>query len=837
MILRVNAIIWTLLFLLISQLSVQAQDSSRSVFELDSIPVGIDVVLTDSILARGVKDSARAQLMGGAANKEDTTISILVSKLELVTTTLNQVNATIRRGFDTVYISQELTRMEPSLGLIRKAIDNQETMLNQRGLLASRVLLNQVTDRLSNWQTNLSKYSQQLSDMEQRVNAVTSDPIFKSIPKDTLLKQMYFQQARELIRKWQATSALFNVYVKNIGVLQSRVGAAFMNVTDMNSEIDFRLREMRRRSLGKEWPYLWEPQPAREVSFFKSIQKSIAPNITLTYVYMRDNWRGTATIGIICLLMFFWIRHLYHKVQQSDTPDLLDPLVYVRRSLALSLLVLFFTIALFVESSPPAVYVEILSLLMLLCATRLSWADWTPAFRTWWLVFIGLFILFGYDNLLFTVSRAERWVVLLLSMIACYTGWKLNRAMKTRPKAFPEHFEKAVVLFMLVQGAAIVFNILGRFSLAKVMGNSAVLVLAFALSLHLIIEIVIEIFFLQAEGNKSNPLAGIFQFNQFKHSLRGWLVLASILVWVAVLLWSLNVFDEVFQALIDWLSKTRSIGSIDFTFKSISIFALVLWLSISISNLLTILFATPQQPSVQGKRQRVGSWVLLLRLGVIGVGFLIAMGAAGIPIDKLAIVIGALGVGIGFGLQNIVSNLVAGIIMAFEKPVAVGDVVEIGTRTGTVKEIGIRSSKITTYDGSEIIVPNSDFISKEVINWTHTSTYRRVELMVGIAYGSDVNKAKQLVMDLLRSHDQVNQHPAPMVLIHELSDSAVTLRVLFWTDFDHWVLIKSDIIASIHASFLEGGISIPFPQTDLHLRSVDPAILAAWTSQGSKSGT
>lgn len=249
--------------------------------------------------------------------------------------------------------------------------------------------------------------------------------------------------------------------------------------------------------------------------------------------------------------------------------------------------------------------------------------------------------------------------------------------------------------------------------------------------------------------------------------------------------------------------------------------------------MLTFFFGNHSDNQQTTGKSKFGSWILIIRLAVITIGFLMAMGAAGIPLDKLTIVIGALGVGIGLGLQNIVNNLVSGIILAFEKPMDVGDVIEVGTRIGTVKEIGIRSSKISTYDGSDIIIPNGDFISKEVINWTHSNPNRRVELLIGVAYGSDIEKATQVINELLKQEKDVLNHPAPMVLVQEFANSSVTLRALFWCNFDQWTIIKSNLLEKIHQRFNEEKINIPFPQTDLHVRSVSKEVLDELRSNAS----
>ena len=197
---------------------------------------------------------------------------------------------------------------------------------------------------------------------------------------------------------------------------------------------------------------------------------------------------------------------------------------------------------------------------------------------------------------------------------------------------------------------------------------------------------------------------------------------------------------------------------------------------------------------------------------------MLAIIASSIPVEKINIIIGALSVGIGFGLQTIVNNLVSGVILAFEKPVQIGDLIEVGGHTGTIKEMGIRASKIATYEGSEIIVPNGDLLSQHLVNWTLSNNNRRVELLIGVAYGSELKKVRQLLYSLVIQRDDVMKEHEPMVLIHNFSDNSVDFRVLFWVaDISKWLELKSMVMTDIYESFAEQGIEIPFPQRDVHL--------------------
>jgi small-conductance mechanosensitive channel len=220
----------------------------------------------------------------------------------------------------------------------------------------------------------------------------------------------------------------------------------------------------------------------------------------------------------------------------------------------------------------------------------------------------------------------------------------------------------------------------------------------------------------------------------------------------------------------------------------------------------------------RGVAVTVGS---LLRYALIAVAFLVAMAAIGIDLSNLAILGGALGVGIGFGLQNIVNNFISGLLLAFERPIGIGDTVQVGPHTGDVKEIGIRASVIRTFDGAEVIVPNLELITKDVVNWTRTGTRRRIEIPVGAAYGTDPERVIKLLLEVAEQHPDVRANPAPVALFTGFGDSALTFVLRAWTDSLDWPKVRSDLTVGTNTALRDACIEVPFPQRDLHLRSVD----------------
>ena len=214
--------------------------------------------------------------------------------------------------------------------------------------------------------------------------------------------------------------------------------------------------------------------------------------------------------------------------------------------------------------------------------------------------------------------------------------------------------------------------------------------------------------------------------------------------------------------------------------------------------------------------------VTIARYSIVAIGLLIAFGRIGADWSKLQWIVAALGVGLGFGLQEIVANFVSGIIILFERPVRVGDLVTIGNTTGTVTRIKIRAITITDFDNFEVLVPNKAFITDTVQNWTLTSPVTRLMLKVGIAYGSDVAKAQQLMLDAVSANPQVLSSPSPSVLFLGFGDSALEFEIrAFVGRIEHRLQTQHELHMALDAALRQAGIEIPFPQRDLHLRHSD----------------
>jgi small-conductance mechanosensitive channel len=290
------------------------------------------------------------------------------------------------------------------------------------------------------------------------------------------------------------------------------------------------------------------------------------------------------------------------------------------------------------------------------------------------------------------------------------------------------------------------------------------------------------------------------------------------------------LFKDVFTLFKIWDDVTEFVSNIwnykftpgELSFSIGNIFTLII--TLYISNLLSKVISTLLEKDVlqkfRFKRGVPRTISTLAKYTILTIGFLIAVAAAGMDIQNFTIILGALGVGIGFGLQDIINNFISGLILLFERPIQVEDKVQIGQLWGIVKNIGIRSSVIRAFDGSEVIVPNSMLISREVTNWTLSDQKRRLDIEVGVEYGADLEKVMKILIDSAKKNKNVMDDPAPTAWFVGFGDNSINFKLVFWhPEFDGSLSVKSEVAVNIFSAFEKEGITIPFPQQDVYIKS------------------
>jgi small-conductance mechanosensitive channel len=296
---------------------------------------------------------------------------------------------------------------------------------------------------------------------------------------------------------------------------------------------------------------------------------------------------------------------------------------------------------------------------------------------------------------------------------------------------------------------------------------------------------------------------------------------AGLCFWLAVTLDQLGIRDETVALLRRVLTARLPVPTLNFSIGDLLVFGAILVVGYLVAAGLRLTLCDDFLPRFRLERgipELISAAVYYLLLVLV---FLMAVSAAGMNLDRFAIITGAVGVGVGFGLQNVVNNFASGLILQFERPIHVGDTLDVGGVTGIVSRIGVRSSTIRTAQGAEVIIPNATLVSGQVTNWTLHHTYRRAEIPVRVAYGSDPARVKQLLLDQVERNPRVLKNPPTDAVFKGFGESALEFELQFWADQSVLGTVRSEIGIEIHSALREAGIEIPFPQREVHVRGMN----------------
>ena len=359
-------------------------------------------------------------------------------------------------------------------------------------------------------------------------------------------------------------------------------------------------------------------------------------------------------------------------------------------------------------------------------------------------------------------------------------------------------------------------GVAGLFVLARALVFSSILTLAligFVIVLQVVISSMVSSAIRRAGGGATRDRSGLV------HVSTGIVLFAAALPELAVI-WGAT--DKELSDIWAQLLSGVKVGGQQFTFYNLLTLVAVFAAGYAATRLVQRILAGSVLPDTDldvGTQRAVTTGV-----GYVGVILAVVVGisAAGLDLTNLAIVAGALSVGIGFGLQAVVSNFVSGIILLIERPINVGDWIQTGGVSGTVKRISVRSTVIETFDRAAVVVPNTDLMSGQVVNWTLTNRICRTIVPVGVAYGTDTGRVRELLMEIASEHPAVLKDPAPSVMLMNFGSDALEfeLRAIL-NDTDQILRAKSDLNFAIAERFEQEGITIPFPQRDVWIRNSD----------------
>jgi potassium-dependent mechanosensitive channel len=624
--------------------------------------------------------------------------------------------------------------------------------------------------------------------------------------------------------------------------LQNQISQQDQKTAEVLARLGAAQESLRSHVFERDAPPLWASRQNRHLDqpVASELQRAMGREFSGAGDFVQAEKLRLFGLVVVCILAFLAAIKLEHAACKGAWPDVPPEAAFIlQRPWATALLAALLSAIGRVSSAPVGIIFVVLLLYMIVVLRLLP-----PLIHPGLLPYLWTLTAFSFVEGLHVatqLSPAIRRNMLALIVFAALVAFSwLARPAKMRALQLSERrrlwFAAGVRLGLVLLGSSLIANILGFVSLSQILafgtllgGFMAAVVYCTARIMNLILATLL-----------CSPAARARPMNREAVLLWG----KRLINLVGALLWFDSVFvlftihEAVAEALTRALAYPVGFGTVRITLGGVIGLLLIVFVGYAIATLAryalqrVMLTRFSLQRGLPYAASKVIYYVLIVLV------FLAAMANAGIELNKFTVITGALGVGVGFGLQNVVNNFASGLILLFERPIRVDDTVEVGGLVGTVRRIGARSSTIQTFQGAEVIVPNSNLIANQVINWTLSSPWRRVDVPVGVAYGTDPERVIKLLVSVASEHVGVMRSPEPTAFFLGFGDSALNFELRFWAARQEiWFQLKSDVSVDVAKALGEAGIEIPFPQRDLHVRSIDASVREAISPPPDRAGS
>lgn len=718
-------------------------------------------------------------------------------------------------------------------------LENESKFLSETENLSNRVL-DDALQQWSNYKTNLAEWQSLISDRSVMLtintnkidkliiiwNLTLKDARKENAPKGIILN------LRDIINKLESLKNNLRTKILSIYTKQSKLTDLALYIDETIRSISLQKKSLRKAYLTQDSPAIWNAYDSTFLSsMFKEVFTTSINETTKALSIFQTANKDNFYFHLFIFLIF--IALLYYLQKYAITTELTDETVIkakkVLKNYFLSALILGVIATVWIYPTRQLVVDDIFQFILLILITMFLPNVSNKNFRV--VLYYSIIIhLVNQLQLFFPItsiiSRLFMFIEIALAFMVIRNLLNKEGELYGRIKASKWNFILTLIrLFYLVLSVSFIANIFGFVGLATLTNNIVVNSLFNAFIVYTGLFIVVNTVTLIFSSDHILMLNSIRKYHeQILSNIIKYSTIFAFLFWAKSVLTLLGVYENF----INWLSgiflTSWQFGDILIDLGSVLSFIMVIIVTFILVKVIRVILEEEIFVRIKLPRGVPGAVSMVIRYFIVGWGIVISINALGIDLSQFGLMAGALGVGIGFGLQNIVFNFIAGLILAFERPIQVGDTIETGTVMGTVKSIGVRSSTVLTFDGSEVIVPNGNLISNDVINWTLSDRRKRRDIFVGVEYGSDPHAVMEVLRKAADGNVNVLQNPEPWILFEGFGDSSLNFRLRIWTSLDVGLTTKSQVTIAIYDGLNEAGITIPFPQQDLHVKSIEPEV-------------
>jgi small-conductance mechanosensitive channel len=715
----------------------------------------------------------------------------------------------------------------------RDAIDDVE-----RGWLGVREELAKARKVVAARLTKLETRSEELA-REQATWQLTIDAARAAEAPAVVLERI-----RALLEEIARAKQGLDARLTTLLALQARISQEQRGALEMLDVVARARGAFRTALLRRDAPPLWDSVSDPEVQESPGVRAVLRADLTAIGIFVAERGPLLVLQGILFLLLLGVTRSIRRHAASWDATDprAASPRIIFDRSVSAAALVTLLSTP-FLHPYAPAAVFHLAILAALVPILRLMPALVGPALRPAVFAVAALVALDQTRELLGVAVMPARLVLLgSLVVAAIMVGWLLRRRPESEAGR-PPLVRGLVILLRVAQlllAVGIAATLLGWIRLGRLMFVDVVSAAYMGLAIFGALQVLRATLDIVLRSGRAQGLRLVAVHGALvRERLSRLLGVIAVVLWVAFCLSGVDLggsFVGVVQTVLD---AELTVGSITLRLGNLVSFALALTASVYVARLVRFVLEEDVLTRTRASRGVANTISATVQYALVALGFLFAVAASGIALERFTILVGALGVGVGFGLQNIVNNFVSGLILLFERPIQLGDSIAVGGVEGEVQRIGIRSSTVRTWQGAEVIVPNASLIADQVVNWTLSDRQRRMDVRVGVAYGTDPRRVIALLLDVARNHAGVLRQPAPVVLFLGFGESSLDFELRAWTaSFELSPQTKSELTLAINDMLAAEHITIPFPQRDMNVRVAgDDAVRALVVGTGASEGS
>jgi potassium-dependent mechanosensitive channel len=737
------------------------------------------------------------------------TASDYMMSIERVNDKLNAIRDSVTLEFEFEGVKRRIDDMTDDISIIRNNTRGRKTVVNIKNLYLYQSFASHLNAENLIIQKHIARTYNRVYNAKLGLKNILSDTVFHALYENPSLRNTYDKRLVRLERKWARTDSITKASIDTLNAVKVEVADNTMSLSGILSILNIRLDKSGKQLLGPEVNYIWQSAKKDTITndATKTVFNTLGSEKKAIAYYVSQTSAKRVIILFLGIILFTWLfskRKLFKTIKEPDNSFDFLHLRYLSSYPVLSLLVVLMCLMPFFDAYAPTSYISIEYLLLLVVSTIIFFKKEDFNFMLNWLILIALFIVNTFTYLFIEPTLPTRlWLLAVHISIIAFSFAFYRKLNKDIPYYKP--IKRAALTGIILTVLAVLCNITGRFSLSGIFGIAGIFAFTQAVVLPIFIDTVTEIVLVQLQSSRiKKGFYKPFDCSIVDKKIKIPMYIIAMVLWFMMLTSNLNIYHGITNGIIGFLTTPRTIGSISVKLISIIWFIAIIWIAHILQKLISFLFGetgteTDETTSVSKKQH---SRLLITRLLVLVCGYLIAIAASGLPIDKLTIVLGALGVGIGMGLQNVVNNFVSGIILIFDGSLQIGDVIEISGQAGKVKEIGLRASTLSTSDGAEVIIPNGNILSQNIVNWTFSNDQKRIMIWFTLSGRElDANIINEVINSTIVNIPDVIKQKKPVILFNRATPENCTITVRFWSTIDNADTVKSQAMIQLSAAF------------------------------------